>query len=217
LFIHAGLCRSSWEKSSGIPAPGAHEYVDVTVGTSTSSFRYLVEVGLSTEFDIARPSAAYWDLLRSLPPVFVARPDAFEQVAAAMCAAAADSICGAGMHLAPWRRARYVQAMWSANYERVPVTPVAAAGTRQEAVTPVALARYAVTPARPEGQEAGKQAVVHARRLGGRKNCGMGERIGCARRYGVHAVHIESQLFIFNSTTTPVLHLRPPTTTSKLH
>lgn len=35
------------------------------------------------------------------------------------CAAAAESIRGAGMHLPPWRRARYVQAKWSAPYERV--------------------------------------------------------------------------------------------------
>ncbi|XP_062221002.1 uncharacterized protein LOC133920397 [Phragmites australis] len=146
----AGLCRSSWERSSSITAPDAHEYVDVTV---PSASRYIVEVNVAAEFEIVRPSAEYRDLLSSLPPVLVARPEAFKELAAAMCAAAAESIRGAGMHVPPWRRARYVQAKWSGQYERV------------EAVAPVATTR-----ARPE---AGSRAVVHARRPGGRKNCGM--------------------------------------------
>ncbi|TVU28283.1 hypothetical protein EJB05_19794, partial [Eragrostis curvula] len=183
--FNAGLCRSSWEKSSSVPAPGAHEYVDVTTGPSASSPRYIVEVNVASEFDIARPSAEYRDLLRALPPVLVATPEAFERVAAAMCAAAADSIRRAGMHLAPWRRAQYVQAKWSSQYERVVgLTPVAKAEKREEIVTPVATARSAVamapvamSGARPAGQEIGARAVVRALRPGGRKNCGM--EMGC--------------------------------------
>ncbi|OEL12536.1 hypothetical protein BAE44_0026445 [Dichanthelium oligosanthes] len=142
----AGLCRSSWERTSSVPAPGSYEYVDVTMGSSS---RYVVEVNVAAEFEIARPSAEYQDLLSSLPPVLVARPEALKELAAAMCAAAAESIRGAGMHVPPWRRARYVQAKWSGQFVRV----------------------EAAAPARPE---AGARAVVaHARRPGGRKNCGM--------------------------------------------
>ncbi|KAF0935632.1 hypothetical protein E2562_035084 [Oryza meyeriana var. granulata] len=112
----AGVCRSSWERTSIVPA-GSHEYVDVTAAP-----RYIVEVNAAAEFEIARPSAAYQDLLLSLPPVLVASPEAFRQIAAEMCAAAAESIRSAGMHLPPWRRARYVQAKWSAPYERVAAT-----------------------------------------------------------------------------------------------
>ncbi|KAK3155114.1 hypothetical protein QOZ80_2BG0199020 [Eleusine coracana subsp. coracana] len=90
---------------------------------------------------------------------------------------------GAGLHLAPWRRARYVQAKWSAKYERVGVVaPVATAGDGmmgQEAVTTVsrAVQAAAASEARSAGQEAGARPVVHARRSGGRKNCGM--EMGC--------------------------------------
>ncbi|XP_040376221.1 uncharacterized protein LOC102713882 [Oryza brachyantha] len=108
----AGVCRSSWERTGSVPA-GVHEYVDVAAAT-----RYIVEVNVAAEFEIARPSAEYQDLILSLPPVLVATPEAFRRVAAAMCAAAAESIRGAGMHLPPWRRARYVQAKWSGPYER---------------------------------------------------------------------------------------------------
>ncbi|GJM86666.1 hypothetical protein PR202_ga02546 [Eleusine coracana subsp. coracana] len=66
-----------WEKSGSVPAPGAHEYVDVTTTGSSSTHRYIVEVNVASEFDIARPSAAYRALLRSLPAVLVATPDAF--------------------------------------------------------------------------------------------------------------------------------------------
>ncbi|KAL6911390.1 hypothetical protein ACP4OV_000195 [Aristida adscensionis] len=158
--FNAGLCRSSWERSGGVPAPGTHEYVDVTAGSPLSPSRYVVEVNVAAEFEIARPSAAYRGLLLSLPPVLVARPEALGQVAAAMCAAAAESIRGAGMHVPPWRRAPYVQAKWSAQYERVEaVAPVGAAPAREAGATP-----------------------VRARRPGGRKHCGMemGRREGAA-------------------------------------
>ncbi|KAL6635034.1 hypothetical protein ACP70R_027705 [Stipagrostis hirtigluma subsp. patula] len=142
--FNAGLCRTSWERSSSLPAPGAHEYVDVTVGSSLSPSHYIVEVNVAGEFEIARPSAEYRDLLLSLPPVLVARPEALAQLAAAMCDAAAESIRGAGMHVPPWRRAAYVQAKWSAQYERVDIA------------APVAV------------------AAVHGQRPGGgRKHCGM--------------------------------------------
>ncbi|KAG8072163.1 hypothetical protein GUJ93_ZPchr0006g44655 [Zizania palustris] len=117
----AGVCKSSWEGTGSIPA-GSHEYVDVTSSTGAAP-RYIVEVNIAAEFEIARPSAEYQDLLLSLPPVLVASPEAFSDVAAAMCAAAAASIRGAGMHLPPWRRARYVQAKWSGPYERAVADP----------------------------------------------------------------------------------------------
>ena len=126
--------------------------MDVAVAPAGSSppasSRYIVEVNVAAEFEIARPSAEYQDLLSSLPPVLVARPEALKELAAAMCGAAAESIRGAGMHVPPWRRAVYVQAKWCGQFERVE----AAAGSRPEA---------------------GAGAAARARRPGGRKNCGM--------------------------------------------
>lgn len=159
--IHPGLCRSSWERTSSFPAPGTHEYVDVTLGSPPLPSRYIVEVNVAAEFEIARPSTEFQDLLSSLPPVLVARPGALKELAAAMCAAAAESIRGAGMHVPPWRRAPYVQGKWSAQFERM------------EAAVPVA-----ATGPRTEG---GPMAAGHGRRPGVGKNCGM--EVG--RRQGV--------------------------------
>ncbi|CAL5054649.1 unnamed protein product [Urochloa decumbens] len=161
--FNAGLCRSSWERTSSVPAPGSHEYVDVvTLGSSSSPSsapsRYVVEVNVAAEFEIARPSAEYRDLLSSLPPVLVAGPESLKELAAAMCGAAAESIRGAGMHVPPWRRAPYVQAKWSGQFQRV------------EAAAPVAVAGPL--------PEAGARAIAHARRPAGPKNCGMEMAMG---------------------------------------
>ncbi|CAM0944495.1 unnamed protein product [Alopecurus aequalis] len=153
----AGVCRSSWERSSGSPA-GSHEYVDVVLSLGLLTSRYMVEVNVAAEFETARPSAEYQELLLALPPVLVARPETFKEVAAVMCAAAAESIRGAGMHVPPWRRARYVQAKWSGKYKRV--------------TAPLAVP----TGAPREGASSATAADARRRRgvpSGGLKNCGM--------------------------------------------
>ncbi|KAM3243370.1 hypothetical protein ACQJBY_055354 [Aegilops geniculata] len=158
----AGVCRSSWERSSSVPA-GSHEYVDVVIAAGASTSRYIVEVNLAAEFETARPSAEYQELLLVLPSVLVARPETFKEVAAAMCAAAAESIRGAGMHVPPWRRARYVQAKWSGKYKRAAAVAVAAAapsGSPWEAVA----RSTAAAEARP------RRGVPAS---GGPKHCGM--------------------------------------------
>ncbi|CAM0944496.1 unnamed protein product [Alopecurus aequalis] len=153
----AGVCRSSWERSSSSPA-GSHEYVDVVLSLGLLPSRYIVEVNVAAEFETARPSAEYQELLLALPPVLVARPETFKEVAAVMCAAAAESIRGAGMHVPPWRRARYVQAKWSGKYKRV--------------AAPLAVS----TGAPREGSSSATAADARRRRgvpSGGLKNCGM--------------------------------------------
>ncbi|CAD6249699.1 unnamed protein product [Miscanthus lutarioriparius] len=162
----ASLCRSSWERTSSIAAPGTYEYVDVTLGSPPLPSRYIVEVNVAAKFEIARPSTECQDLLSSLPPVLVARPGALTELAASLCAAAAESIRGAGMHVPPWRRAPYVQAKWSAQFERM---------------------ETAATEPRPEG---GPRAAVHARRPSVGKNCGMemGRRQGAMGREALVSV-----------------------------
>lgn len=145
----------------------------MTIGSPPAppSSRYIVEVNVAAEFEIARPSTEYQDLLSSLPPLLVARPAALKELAAAMCAAAAESIRGAGLHVPPWRRAPYVQAKWSAQFERM------------ETAVPVA-----TTGPRPE--EGPRAAVVHGRWLGVGKNCGMemGRRQGVMGREALVSV-----------------------------
>jgi uncharacterized protein (TIGR01615 family) len=143
--------------------------VDVVLSSGFSTSRYIVEVNVAAEFETARPSAKYQELLLALPPVLVATPETFKEVAAVMCAAAVESIRAAGMHVPPWRRARYVQAKWSGKYKRV-ATPVPVAAP--------AVATHVAAPAGAPREGAGSSTAADARRRrsvpsGGPKNCGM--------------------------------------------
>ena len=133
------MCRSSWERSSSSPA-GSHEYVDVVLPLGLLTTRYIVEVNVAAEFETARPSAEYQELLLALPPVLVARPETFKEIAAVMCAAAAESIRSAGMHVPPWRRVRYVQAKWSGKYKRAAAPLAAPMGAPREGASSTAAA-----------------------------------------------------------------------------
>ncbi|CAL9110786.1 unnamed protein product [Musa textilis] len=110
----AGLCKSSWERAERMQA-GTHEYIDVIDRGGT---RYILEIDLAAEFEIARPTEGYTALLRALPSVFVGRPGALESIVSLMCAAMEESIRSSGMHLPPWRRKEYVQAKWFSSYRR---------------------------------------------------------------------------------------------------
>ncbi|WOL19464.1 hypothetical protein Cni_G28262 [Canna indica] len=110
----AGLCKSSWKREDGRPA-GKHEYIDVI---GQGGMRYIVEINFAAEFEIARPSGDYAELLRGLPSVFVGMPRVVESVVGLMCAAMKESIRSSGMHLPPWRRKLYVRAKWLGSYER---------------------------------------------------------------------------------------------------
>ncbi|MCL7045871.1 hypothetical protein MKW94_028428 [Papaver nudicaule] len=109
----AGLCKSRWEKTSRFPA-GTYEYVDVIV----SANRYIVEVFLSEEFTIARPTNRYTALLGVFPRIYVGKPDQLKHVVRIMCRAGKQSLNKNDMHIPPWRTNGYMQAKWLSLYKR---------------------------------------------------------------------------------------------------
>ncbi|XP_010059574.2 uncharacterized protein LOC104447549 [Eucalyptus grandis] len=120
----AGLCKSSWDRTSRHPA-GAYEFVDVNVeGT-----RYIVEVSLAGQFEIARPSDHYTSLVDVFPPVFVGRPAELKQAIRLMCGAMKQSLQSTGLLIPPWRRKSYMKAKWFSNYKRTTLDE--AAGVRR--------------------------------------------------------------------------------------
>ncbi|KAJ6416378.1 hypothetical protein OIU84_002266 [Salix udensis] len=109
----AGLCKSKWDKFGRHPA-GNYEYVDVNV----SGKRYIVEVFLAGEFIIARPTSHYTELLQVFPRVYIGNPEEVKKIVRLMCNAMRESMKGAGMPVAPWRRYGYMNAKWSGHYKR---------------------------------------------------------------------------------------------------
>lgn len=109
----AGLCKSKWEKMGQISS-GNYEYVDANVAGT----RYIIEVSLAGQFEIARPSKSYTLLLELLPPIFVGNIEELSQISKIMCKAIKMSLKNMEMHMPPWRRYEYVKAKWSSCYRR---------------------------------------------------------------------------------------------------
>ncbi|KAI9161509.1 hypothetical protein LWI28_018121 [Acer negundo] len=119
----AGLCKSRWEKTRRFPA-GSYEYVDVNVG----AIRYIIEVNLAGEFEIARPTDGYTSLLGVFSPIFVGKPEELKKIVRQMCAAVKESMKSVEMHMPPWRRNGYMQSKWFATYKRT-INPLPATKT----------------------------------------------------------------------------------------
>ncbi|XP_059629216.1 uncharacterized protein LOC132271745 [Cornus florida] len=110
----AGLCKSKWGKIGRYPS-GQYEYIDVKVGETS---RYIIEVSLAGEFEIARPTDRYTSLLNAFPQVFVGEVEELKQVVKTMCKAIKKSMKGMDLQIPPWRRYGYMQAKWFGYYKR---------------------------------------------------------------------------------------------------
>lgn len=101
------------ENLRSFPA-GDHEYIDVNFGGS----RYIVEIFLAREFEIARPTSKYRSLLNIFPEIFVGNLEELKGVVKLMCSAMKESMKKRNMHVPPWRRNGYMQAKWFGSYKR---------------------------------------------------------------------------------------------------
>ncbi|MCD7466070.1 hypothetical protein HAX54_002420 [Datura stramonium] len=103
----AGLCKSKWEKA-GNRTSGSYEYIDVNVAGN----RYIIEVTLGEEFEIARATPCYASLLEVFPRVFVGEAEELKQVVKIMSRAMKKSMKKMDIYVPPWRRLAYMQAKW---------------------------------------------------------------------------------------------------------
>ncbi|XP_030549215.1 uncharacterized protein LOC115754361 [Rhodamnia argentea] len=109
LGYDARVCKSRWEKSASFPA-GGYEYIDVII----ESERLIVDIDFRSEFEIARPTKTYKSVLHALPNIFVGKPERLGKIIAIVSEAAKQSLKSRGMHVAPWRKAEYMEAKWFA-------------------------------------------------------------------------------------------------------
>ncbi|PHT31008.1 hypothetical protein CQW23_27345 [Capsicum baccatum] len=108
-----GLCKSKWEKASNHTS-GSYEYIDVNM----LSNRYIIEVSLAGEFEIARPTRCYAKLLDIFPNVFVGKVEELKQVVRIMSRAMKKSMKKMDIYVPPWRRLGYMEAKWFGSYKR---------------------------------------------------------------------------------------------------
>lgn len=110
----AGLCKSTWEKKGRLPS-GYHDYVDININGT----RYITNVFLAGEFEIARPSENYVSLLDVFPQISVCKVEELKKIVRIMCDAMKKSMNQQQMSVPPWRRYEYNHTKWFGSYKRI--------------------------------------------------------------------------------------------------
>ncbi|KAJ4729800.1 Protein of unknown function (DUF506) [Melia azedarach] len=127
---NSGICKSKWKSSSDIPS-GQHSYLEVVekLSNKKGNVRVVIELNFRAEFEMARASEEYNRLISRLPEVFVGKTDRLKALIKILCAAAKKCMKEKKMHMAPWRKHKYMQAKWLGTYQRTtaeaePLMPV---------------------------------------------------------------------------------------------
>lgn len=78
----------------------------------------VIELNFRAEFEMARASEEYNKLIRRLPEVFVGKSERLWSLIKILCSAAKRCTKEKKMHLAPWRKQKYMQSKWLGRRER---------------------------------------------------------------------------------------------------
>ncbi|KAK4268218.1 hypothetical protein QN277_024904 [Acacia crassicarpa] len=128
---NAAICKTKWDYSGGGVIPGNHEFIDVVRGGSSIwQNRYLVEVDFRSQFEIARPTKRYEEILSSLPRIFVGGGDELKRTVRVVCDVAKQCFECTGRSVPPWRKTRFMQNKWLAPYRRIIQVPAVGDGAK---------------------------------------------------------------------------------------
>ncbi|VFQ89042.1 unnamed protein product [Cuscuta campestris] len=114
----SAICKSKWQ-SSDIPS-GEHTFLEVVDSSNPKrgEVRVVIELSLRSEFEMAKAGEEYNKLVNGLPEMFVGKIERLLAVIKILCAAAKKCMKERKMHIAPWRKYRYMQAKWIKNCRR---------------------------------------------------------------------------------------------------
>lgn len=93
---------------------GHYEYIDV-MGRDKNidkPTRLIVDMDFKSQFEVARPTASYKELINAIPSVFVGSEEKLKKIVSLLCSAAKRSLRESRLHIPPWRKARYMKAKW---------------------------------------------------------------------------------------------------------
>ncbi|XP_027337084.1 uncharacterized protein LOC113850730 [Abrus precatorius] len=115
---NAAICKTQWDSSSGITA-GNHEFIDVVhSGPTTWQKRYFVELDFMGQFEIARPTSKYSEILSYVPGIFVGTEEELKRSVRVLCGVAKRCFRSRELTVPPWRKNWYMQNKWFAPYRR---------------------------------------------------------------------------------------------------
>lgn len=114
------ICKSKWKSSQEIPA-GEHTYMEVVQKTtSKGEVKVIIELNFKTEFMMARGCEEYNRLIDRLPDVYVGKTERLKTLIKILCSASKKCMKDNKMHMAPWRKHKYMQSKWLGKPEKHP-------------------------------------------------------------------------------------------------
>ncbi|XP_027063929.1 uncharacterized protein [Coffea arabica] len=112
------ICKSKWKSSQEIPA-GEHTYLEVVQNTtSKGEVKVIIELNFKSEFMMARGCEEYNRLLERLPDVYIGKTERLKTLIKILCSASKKCMKENKMHMAPWRKHKYMQAKWLGKPEK---------------------------------------------------------------------------------------------------
>jgi uncharacterized protein (TIGR01615 family) len=116
---NAAICKTRWESSGGLTA-GNHEFIDVVRSESSTwqNNRYFVDLDFAGQFEIARPTSHYSEILSYVPEIFIGNSEELKRTVLALCGAVKLCLRSRGLSIPPWRKNRYMQNKWFGPYRR---------------------------------------------------------------------------------------------------
>ncbi|KAE8698457.1 putative kinase [Hibiscus syriacus] len=120
------ICKSKWRSSPEIPS-GEHTYLEVLDKSSNpkkGEVRVVIELNFRAEFEMARANEDYNTLIARLPELLVGKTERVNALIKILCAASKKCMKEKKMHLAPWRKQKYMEAKWLGTYERTAAAPL---------------------------------------------------------------------------------------------
>ncbi|KAI9377534.1 hypothetical protein POPTR_019G074400v4 [Populus trichocarpa] len=117
--FEASLCTSKWKNTRKHPG-GKHEYIEIIAATMgrKKPIPYLIELEFRDQFEIAKASDEYRNLVARLPEYYVGKADYLNAIVGILCDAAKRSMKEKKIHMGPWRKRSFMQMKWSNCSER---------------------------------------------------------------------------------------------------
>ncbi|KAK7400584.1 hypothetical protein VNO78_11794 [Psophocarpus tetragonolobus] len=109
---NSAICKTKWNCSPSIPS-GKHTFVDVIDSNGKKQeVRVIIELNFRAEFEMAKASEEYNELVKKLPEVYVGKIERLSNIIKVLCMGAKRCMKENKIHMGPWRKHKYMQAKW---------------------------------------------------------------------------------------------------------
>ncbi|KAI3780645.1 hypothetical protein L2E82_10630 [Cichorium intybus] len=120
---NCGICKAKWTDKKQVPA-GEHTYIEVldTSNSKKGVISVIIELNFQAEFEMVKSSEEYNHLISRLPEIYVGKTERLESLIKILCIASKKCMKDQKIHIAPWRKLKYMQAKWHGIREAEPLS-----------------------------------------------------------------------------------------------